>query len=466
MIPSPPKQYPHSPTHTYLILNGSIPHTQTFVRFYLLIEYPSRFGCVGFGGKRDHRLEENCEQKEPGRGERQPHKRQTRRTGTFPNRKWGGQRNSSIELLRIIAMFMILMYHFITQNGFPINKLPLAMEIFFRFFMASGGKVGVVIFFSISAWFFLDKEQTIKSNLKRVWIMERELLFWSLTLMAFYLMLDRACIDAKLMIKSIVPLSMSLWWYATAYAIFLALLPFLSKGLKALGRKYHLALAITVLIIWGLTSFIPGSLGGYPSINSSLTGVFGFIYLFIIISAYKWYMKPFTLKKIGVLLGTGIGLSLLFEIVSIVLHHFGFASSFVITSDWKLPMVMIGFGIFLLFNKCTFHSQVINRIAQSAFAVYLITVYDASITLLWKRLFNLGNLYQRPFAILQILGILLAIYMVCTLLDFVRQVLFTITIDRRRGRWFELLWDMVYKQICNHSHTPIADSSSIQAQNC
>lgn len=100
----------------------------------------------------------------------------------------GGQRNSSIELLRIIAMFMILMYHFITQNGFPINKLPLAMEIFFRFFMASGGKVGVVIFFSISAWFFLDKEQTIKSNLKRVWIMERELLFWSLTLMAFYLM--------------------------------------------------------------------------------------------------------------------------------------------------------------------------------------------------------------------------------------------------------------------------------------
>ena len=74
--------------------------------------------------------------------------------------------------------------------------------------MASGGKVGVVIFFSISAWFFLDKEQTIKSNLKRVWIMERELLFWSLTLMAFYLMLDRACIDAKLMIKSIAPLSM------------------------------------------------------------------------------------------------------------------------------------------------------------------------------------------------------------------------------------------------------------------
>jgi hypothetical protein len=29
----------------------------------------------------------------------------------------------------------------------------------------------------------------------------------------------------KLMAKSIMPLSMGLWWYATAYAIFLALPP-------------------------------------------------------------------------------------------------------------------------------------------------------------------------------------------------------------------------------------------------
>lgn len=86
--------------------------------------------------------------------------------------------DSSIELLRIIAMFMILAHHFIVHNGYDVLKLPLGLErIFFQLVMAGGGKIGVVIFFSISAWFFLDKEQTIKSNLKRVWIMERELLF-------------------------------------------------------------------------------------------------------------------------------------------------------------------------------------------------------------------------------------------------------------------------------------------------
>ena len=216
----------------------------------------------------------------------------------------GGCRNSSIELLRIIAMFMILMHHFIVHNGYDVLKLPLGPErIFFQLVMQGGGKVGVVIFFSISAWFFLDKEQTIKSNLKRVWIMERELLFWSLTLVAFYLVFDRTDLGMKLMVKSIAPLSMGLWWYATAYAIFLALLPFLSKGLKALGREYHLALATTVLAIWGLTSFIPKTLG-----DSALTGVFGFIYLFILISAYALLynscsMRPCT-KPVSMMRGS------------------------------------------------------------------------------------------------------------------------------------------------------------------
>ena len=188
---------------------------------------------------------------------------------------------------------------------------PLGPErIFFQLVMAGGGKVGVVIFFSISAWFFLDKEQTIKSNLKRVWIMERELLFWSLILVTFYLVFDRADLGPKLMVKSIAPLSMGLWWYATAYAIFLALLPFLAKGLKALGREYHLALAATVLVIWELTSFIPGMIG----IND---GFFGFIYLFILISAYKWYMEPFTTRQVWLMIGTG----LVFPVVHLRLHN-------------------------------------------------------------------------------------------------------------------------------------------------
>lgn len=328
------------------------------------------------------------------------------------NSNRGGGRNSNIETLRIIAMFMILAHHFIVHNGYDVLKLPLGPErIFFQLVMAGGGKVGVVIFFSISTWFFLDKEQTIKSNLRRVWIMERELLFWSLILVTFYLVFDRADLSMKLMVKSVMPLSMGVWWYATAYAIFLALLPFLAKGLKALGREYHLKLAATVLVIWGLTSFIPGA-------QSLTDNVFGFIYVFILISAYKWHMMPFTTKQVWLMTGIGLGFFLLYTAASATLSLLGHDMGIFITGSWKLPVIMVGFGVFLLFDRVTFHSRVINRIAQSAFAVYLITDYAASEKLLWARLFNLQDLYQQPLAILQILGILLAIYAVCTLLDF------------------------------------------------
>ncbi len=365
----------------------------------------------------------------------------------------GGGRNSNIELLRIIAMFMILAHHFIVHNGYDVLKLPLGPErIFFQLVMAGGGKVGVVIFFSISAWFFLDKEQTIKSNLKRVWIMERELLFWSLILVTFYLVFDRTDLGMKLMVKSVMPLSMGVWWYATAYAIFLALLPFLAKGLKALGREYHLALATTVLVIWGLTSFIPGMV-------RISDGFFGFIYLFILISAYKWYMEPFTTRQVWLMIGTGLGFFLLYTCASITLSLLGHDMGIYITSDWRLPVIMVGFGMFLLFDRVTFHSRVINRIAQSAFAVYLITDYAASEKLLWTRLFNLQDLYQQPFAILQILGILLAIYAACTLIDFIRQTLFAVTIDRRRGHWFELLWDRACERK-KQPAAPLADSAN------
>lgn len=145
---------------------------------------------------------------------------------------------------------MILSHHFVVRNGYDVKNLPLGPErIFFQLVMQGDGKVGVVIFFTISAWFFLDKEQTIKSNFKRIWILEREVLFWSLALMAFFLVFDRADFGIKTIACSVAPTIMGLWWYITTYATFLALLPFLSRGLRALGERTHYTLAITVLTI-------------------------------------------------------------------------------------------------------------------------------------------------------------------------------------------------------------------------
>ena len=63
-----------------------------------------------------------------------------------------------------------------------------------------------------------------------------------------------------------------------------------------------------------------------------------------------------------------------------------------------------------------------------------------------------ATLYQQPFAILQILGILLTIYFACTLIGFIRQGLFAVTVDRNCGRWFELVWDKATERIERGKH--------------
>lgn len=372
---------------------------------------------------------------------------------TFPPSK-RNTRNSSIELLRVIAMFMILAHHFIVHNRFDIKDMPIGLEkVFFQTIMQGGGKVGVVIFFSISTWFLINEKQEIRNSLRRIWLMEREVLFWSILLASFFFIFDRTDLSRNLLLRSFVPLNMGVWWYATAYAIFLAILPFLQIGLKALGRHNHLALTIVILIIWGVRGFIPGMVSADGPISSGLNGILGFIYIFILISAYKWYLPPLSTKQIWALISIGFSFFILYTVASICLSLFGHNVGIYITGDWTLPVIMIGFGMFLLFERITIHSKLINRIAKSAFGVYLITDYGASENLLWKRWFNLEFFYHRPFAILQILGILLAIYIACTLLDFIRQGLFAITIDKHQGRWFNRLWTVVStKTMSNGKH--------------
>lgn len=95
-----------------------------------------------------------------------------------------GPRNSSVELLRILSMLMIVASHCVMFSDMNLLAQPLGVnKILIETFLYPGGKIGVVAFFSISAW-YLSEAGGVRAGLRRVWILEREMLFWSLTLLA------------------------------------------------------------------------------------------------------------------------------------------------------------------------------------------------------------------------------------------------------------------------------------------
>ena len=355
----------------------------------------------------------------------------------------GGKRNSSIELLRLLSMLMIVSFHLCVGNRYDwfLAQPPTPTKVAYQFLMG-GGWVGTFIFFTISIWFLLDRQNTLKSSLKRIWILERELLFWSLALFAATLFLRKAGLYSgsvlKLAAHSVLPLTTSLWWYPTSYAMFLLLLPFLVTGMKALGERAHRSLALIALLMWGIAGLLPFT-------RNDLHGgsVLVFVYWFVLLSYYRWYMERISAATCWKLILAGLGIEVVYCLAfSLVFAMTGKGAGFqfFIFDNWKIPSMFIGFGLFELFARREFHSRCVNCLAGSAFGVYLVH-YHPAVKTLWMNWLPLDKLYLSAHPLAAMTVCVLAIFACCLALDLVRQGLFAMTVDRNRGRWFELVWN-------------------------
>lgn len=345
----------------------------------------------------------------------------------------------------MLATFMILAHHFAVHNVYDYTQMAAGPTRFFiQFFLESGGKIGVVVFFTISAWFFLEREQTLKACVRRIWFLEKEVLFYSVVLAVVFF--SMGWLGPRGFVESFLPLTWSQWWYPTAYALFLLFLPFLDRGLRSLGRKSHLVLCSIMLLLYGLVSLIPDT--------QMVGGVYSFVYLYVLISAYRWYLEDSHPLKPWPLIGAGSLLLAVFVLAAMMAYplfglQIGIPRGDFVTREVRLPVLLVGFGLFLLFDSISFKSRAINVMASGSFAVYLITDFSSVEQHLWTGPFDLGILCSEPLGLLWALGVLVLIYLGCTVIDLLRQGLFCVSVDRFWGRLFDWLWT---KALCLGKH--------------
>ncbi len=356
-------------------------------------------------------------------------------------------RQSGIELLRIIAVTLITAHHLVVHSGYPLFNVPISVRrLFFQMCLSSFGKIGITLFLLISLWFLVDREQTVKKSCRRIWLLERELLFWSFVGLAMQYVDNPKSVDADVWLDAIFPITRNEWWYATSYVILLLLLPFLLVGLRKMGRQIHKKFCIVLLGLWGILNLVPGA-----SLDIYIN-VIGFVYVTILFTYYKWYMAPISNKCAILLMVVGgliiFGWNLLLSVVwriwnmnpDRILNYIN-----PVQKEWALPILAISFGVFVLFTRLHFSSRIVNRCAQSAFAVYLITEqHYFRDEILWRYI-TLGGIYRSRYAIGIALVVVIGIVAAAIMLDFVRQFLFWRTVDRHKGRLFEWVWDRAWR---------------------
>lgn len=351
-------------------------------------------------------------------------------------------RNSNVELVRLIAMAMVMFNHspwgasnYLDMGAGYGQRLGSTLIVSF---LGNWGGVGNCLFFIISAWFLCDEQQRYAKNASRCWHLEKQLWFWSFLLFAGCLVFwhiyggvpDMKSL-ASLGLKTVFPFAAYMWWYPTAYMLFLMISPLLTRGLRSLSRNMHAALCVGLIIVFGWTPWrlFPLNMG---------YSILLFFYLYILVCFAKWHMgdlcrnRTMAYRLFAFGLALGLGSQFLAQCV---------LPNRIVWSLWmNSPRCLSSICIALAIVICATtakprHSAVINYIAASTLAVYLVCTHP------------LADMVLKPLAartpvgiaaIGQVFVMAVAVYVGALAIDMVRHWVFDWTIDRnveRQNAW-------------------------------
>ena len=331
---------------------------------------------------------------------------------------------SQFELLKIVAMLMIVSHHLVTKNAFNVDTDMVGLDPSRVFLQLIGNHafVGNNLFFMVSAWFLSTHVETfnLHTTIKRVWNIDKVMLFYSIGIpVASALLLGGGRI---LNVSMIAPISCGIWWYPTSYAIFLIFFPFLQQGLNALNEKEVRNLALVMFTIWTLPTIIPIKL----QLAAGNTTCFFMLYVVI------YYIRRFTPmwadnpKVYKSLCLGGYALAflsiLILDVVGLKVKSISDYACYYIRGDWRLMPVIISLGLFLW---CTHwkmgYNKVINWMGGLTFAAYLIHFHPLMIDFLFVETFPLTEFIGKPLLPVYTIGVTIVIYIGCILIDQIRK---------------------------------------------
>lgn len=267
-------------------------------------------------------------------------------------------RNSNIELLRIACMLMIVVLHFIIHSIYPgvaVGKAPWPVTWLFALCY-----VAVNCFVLISGYF------SIRLSWKKVAAYVFLIMFYALVTGVVSRMLSGGNIGKTLVLGILFPFAHNnTWWFIHEYTLLMLFSPLLNAALKALDNrqlmiKMALALVADVYVGWWGNSD-----GGYSLIHFIVMYLMGH-------TLRRWIDGEWrSLPAQGVLLATYLLCAMLWT----AMLKWDILPD-VIPLKWLAynnPLTMLGaVALFVLFLRLTFRSKVVNYVAQSAIAAYLL----------------------------------------------------------------------------------------------
>ena len=332
-------------------------------------------------------------------------------------KKSGSVRQSNMELLRIIAMVLIVFHHIGVHSGLGATESISVLNRFWVLLLQSGGKIGVNVFVMISGYFSITNTNWKIDKILKLLL---QILSYSVPLYIVFASLGYIAWDIREMIKYFLPTVSISWWFVNAYFMLIIVSPVLNKMLTALDQKNYLRILFILLICW---SVLPTVMSAYMHSNSFLW----FVFLYSLSGYIRLYGREVRLSS-AKLLSLAAAIVMLIITAMIVIERFGIATFLLeklggcLVDMQYLPVLTTSLLVFMGFLKMKInYNPVINKIASTTFGIYLLHDDDVIRELLWMNWFSPKKFEPSPWFIPYTLGIGIVVFIGCAVIDLIRQ---------------------------------------------
>ena len=354
------------------------------------------------------------------------------------------KRKSNFELMRIVSMIMIIIWHLILFGNF--YESSSGMTRIFLDFLKVLLVVHVNSFILLSGHFQCEKEFKFSKFLKLfnlIW-------FYKVIILLIVLFIGFTSLSTLDILKNLSPINYNDYWFLGSYLVLYLISPMLNKVINNSSKKSLLKYIIVIFLIVSILSTFTIEEAFFNNYGYSISNFILLYFIGAYIRKYPIKIKKLTNKTKQLLL---IGGYLFFSLFNFLLLYFSYqieninsisnyiSSIFKSSFYYDNPFVIICSILFFLFfkNLNIKSSKVINLISSTVLGVYLIHnnkllrgfVFDC---------FGNGSLMTNGLKVFLFLIIQsLLLFIICSLIELIRIYLFKL-INR-----FELTKKIKYK---------------------
>lgn len=343
-------------------------------------------------------------------------------------------RSSNIELLRILAMLMIVVFHIVVHTVYPqltdaesiaqfdnglFNHPVFYKKLWILSTIFPFGKIGDTVFILISGYFSITKTQIDIGKIAKKLLLP--LGFATVALMVASSVAHLAMPDVFIELIPLTNINSHSWFIGYYFLVMLIAALFLNRWLNNLDKGKYTAFLLAVFAVVSL-AWIGNLLNNFAdTLRVLAAGVFVYA-----LGGYIRLYDPFGKIRTYALILVWVGVYALLYLSDYNTAALGIESFLqskaatgftpVLTNsfkDFSMPVIILGVSLFEFFKRVRLPaSRVINYLASAAFMVYLL--HDNKFFYsLWNTQDWITLLYRQPFLfILKIFVWGIAVYLI------------------------------------------------------